>query len=306
MKVHGVFEGGGVRGVALAGAAAAALDAGYEFDRVAGTSAGALVAALLAADYTPDEIAGSVCETSWRELLQPVFGSRIPGIGRHLALLIRKGLYDSQKLEHVWGELLARHNVVSFGDLPPNRLGVVATDLTHSRGVLLPDALPDYGFEIESFPVARALRMSAAVPFMFTPVPLVNQHNGELSLMADGAMAVNFPVGMVPRDRPVLGFRLAPDGDAHENDHLTVAGPFSLAKSVVLAGIRARYALPRPAEVGVTIIQVFVEADLDFDMTGAEARRVFDRARASVTSQLMGSTMSLADSPSCEPLRSSA
>jgi NTE family protein len=304
MNVHGVFEGGGVRGVALAGAAAAALDAGYEFDRVVGTSAGALVASLVAADFTADEIAGSVCETSWPDLLQPVFGSRIPGIGRHLALLTRKGLYESQKLEHVWGELLARHNVVTFGDLPPNRLGVVATDLTHSQGVLLPDALPDYGYEIDRFPVARALRMSAAVPFMFTPVPLVNRHNGDRVLMADGAMAANFPVGMVPRDRPVLGFRLAPDGDTHDNDHMKVGGPFTLARSVVVAGIRARYALPRPAEVGVTILQVPVEADLDFDMTGIEARRVFDRARAAVTSQLTGSTTPLVQSPACEPLGS--
>jgi NTE family protein len=306
MKVHGVFEGGGVRGVALAGAAAAALDASYEFDRVVGTSAGALVASLLAADYTADEIAGSVCETSWPELLKPVFGSRIPGIGRHLALLSRKGLYDSQKLEDVWGELLARHGVATFGDLPPNRLGVVATDLTHSQGVLLPDALPEYGYEIDRFPVARALRMSAAVPFMFTPIPLINRRTGDHMLMADGAMAANFPVGVVPRDRPVLGFRLAPDGDAHENDHLRVGGPFTLARSVVVAGIRARYALPRPAEVGVTILQVPVKEDLDFTMTGTEARHVFDRARREVASQLSVSTLPIAESPVCEPLKSTA
>jgi NTE family protein len=306
MKVHGVFEGGGIRGVALAGAAAAALDAGYEVDRVAGTSAGALVASLLAADFTANETAGSVCETSWPELLKPVFGSRIPGIGRHIALLSRKGLYDSQKLEDVWGELLARHGVVTFGDLPPNRLGVVATDLTHSQGVLLPDALPEYGYEIDRFPVARALRMSAAVPFMFTPVPLINRRTGDHMLMADGAMAANFPVGMVPRDLPVLGFRLAPDGDAHENDHLKVGGPFTLARAVVVAGIRARYALPRPAGVGVTVLQVPVEGDLDFTMTGTEARHVFDRARREVASQLSMSTLPIAESPVCGQLKSTA
>ena len=43
MKVNVVFEGGGVSRVALAGAAAAALDAGYEFSNRWGTSAGALV-----------------------------------------------------------------------------------------------------------------------------------------------------------------------------------------------------------------------------------------------------------------------
>lgn len=47
--VNAVFEGGGVRGAALAGAAAAALDHGYRFEHVVGTSAGAMVASLISA-----------------------------------------------------------------------------------------------------------------------------------------------------------------------------------------------------------------------------------------------------------------
>ena len=57
MEIDGVFEGGGVRGIALAGAAAATLDRGYSFHRAVGTSAGALVAALLVSGYGPDELA---------------------------------------------------------------------------------------------------------------------------------------------------------------------------------------------------------------------------------------------------------
>jgi predicted acylesterase/phospholipase RssA len=49
LPITGVFEGGGVRGVALAGAAAAALDHGFRFARAVGTSAGALVGSLVAA-----------------------------------------------------------------------------------------------------------------------------------------------------------------------------------------------------------------------------------------------------------------
>ncbi len=43
MDIDRIFEGGGIRGIALAGVAAAAMDAGYEFRRTAGTSAGAMV-----------------------------------------------------------------------------------------------------------------------------------------------------------------------------------------------------------------------------------------------------------------------
>src|SRR6266705_5775254 len=44
-----VLEGGGVKGIGLAGAVLALDEAGYRFRRVAGTSAGAVAAAIIAA-----------------------------------------------------------------------------------------------------------------------------------------------------------------------------------------------------------------------------------------------------------------
>lgn len=55
-KVDGVFEGGGVKGIAFVGAIAATEDAGYEFENVAGTSAGSIVASVIAAGYSAAEI----------------------------------------------------------------------------------------------------------------------------------------------------------------------------------------------------------------------------------------------------------
>lgn len=286
MKVNAVFEGGGVRGVALAGAAAAALDAGFEFEQSVGTSAGALVSSLLAAGFDSEDMARSICNISWPTLLRPVPGARIPGIGRHWALLSRRGLHNSRRLETVWGDLLAERGIRTFGDLRPGSLGVVVTDLSHSRGVVFPEGVRAYGYEPDEFPVARALRMSAAVPFFFTPVRLRDRANGDVTLMADGAMSANFPAGVVDKSRPVLGFRLVLDDQAHENEHIQVRGPFSLARSVVVAGIRARYALPRPEEPGVSLIHVPVRNDVDFDMSSDEARAVFDRARSAAASQL--------------------
>lgn len=43
MKIDGVFEGGGVRGIAHVGAICALAEKGYEWERVAGTSAGAII-----------------------------------------------------------------------------------------------------------------------------------------------------------------------------------------------------------------------------------------------------------------------
>ena len=53
MQVFGIFEGGGAKGLAHAGAIAVAQELGVQFVGVAGTSAGAIVAALVAVGYTP-------------------------------------------------------------------------------------------------------------------------------------------------------------------------------------------------------------------------------------------------------------
>lgn len=283
-SVTGVFEGGGVRGVALAGAAAAALDQGYQFDRAVGTSAGALIGSLVAAGYNGHELARAVCSASWPALLDPVFGTRIPIIGKHIALTTRRGLYRGNILEQVWSDLLARKQIRTFGDLAPGALSVVVTDLNHGRGVSLPEDLPKYGLDPDTFPVARAVHMSAAVPFLFTPVPLFDRTTGESVLMSDGAMAANYPIGLAGHDRPILGFRLINDGTAHP--HETIAGPATLARAVVIAGIRARYDLPRDPVAGATIVEVPVAAELDFDMDNTEARAVFDRGRSSAAAQL--------------------
>ena len=64
-RITGGFEGGGVKGIALAGAAAAALDRGYEFDQTVGTSAGAMVASLVSAGFGPGELRQAVTEIDW-------------------------------------------------------------------------------------------------------------------------------------------------------------------------------------------------------------------------------------------------
>ena len=283
-RVNGVFEGRGVRGVALAGAAAAALDAGYRFEHLVGTSAGGMVASLLAAGYEAEEMSCVVGEVDWPGLLDPVPGSRLPVIGRHIALMAHKGLYRGDRLESVWADLLERKGVKTFGDLAPDELDVIATDINHSVGVRLPGGLTRYGIDPLWFPVARAVRMSAAVPFLFKPVPLQDRRIGERVLMADGAMAANFPIGVARRDLPVLGFRLVDDGSEHPHYH--VRGPATLARSIVVAGIRARYSLPRNTETGATVIYVPVSADLDFSMSGAQAQAAFDRGRAAAGEQL--------------------
>lgn len=278
--VHGVFAGGGIKGIALAGAAAGAMDRGYRFDRVVGTSSGAMVASLLAAGYTASELADAVPEIPWPDLADRAFGSAIPGLGKHLALLRGLGQHRGDKLEKEWRRLLRFKGVKHFSDLPADSLKVVATDLTHQRGVMLPADLADYGVIPERFPVARAVRMSTAVPFFFRPVPLRNMRTGETSHFADGALAANFPLRIAPweDDRPVIGFRFV--DSQLPKPAVDVNGPLSLVRAVVGAAVRASGTLRGALMDRAMMVEIPAERDpLDFDVTPVIARHLFEGGR---------------------------
>ena len=270
-----VLEGGGVKGIALAGAAAAAMDAGHVFDAAVGTSAGALVGSLLVAGYSSDELRDTVCSLDWPGLLDPAPIGEIPLIGKHLSVLLWKGMYKGDALEATWSDLLAAKGISTFGDLPDRSLRIVVTDLTHSRGVVFPGGLSEYGIDPKGFSVARAVRISATVPFVFRPIRLRHRGTGDLADLVDGGLASKYPIQLADFERKVLGFRLAEPLGPHT--HHKIRGPLSLAAAVVTSGIAAREHLPvLCANVGDTITMTVDRDPLDFNLSAADARAMFD------------------------------
>src|SRR5512144_2036470 len=81
----GVFEGGGCRASAYAGAYSSAYEHGVRFSEVAGTSAGAIVAALIAAGAEPEFLLNELRELDFRDFLyapkRPVFSSHLGSLG---------------------------------------------------------------------------------------------------------------------------------------------------------------------------------------------------------------------------------
>lgn len=281
----GVFEGGGVKGIALAGAAGAALDAGIRFRRVVGTSAGALVGSLVAAGFDRPALESAVGEVDWRSLVDPRPLGRLPGFGPHLAMLMGRGVARGAQLERAWAALLRRRGIVTFADLPEQALRVVATDITHGRGVVLPDGLPAMGLDPRRFPVARAVRASASVPFLFEPVTLVNPATGERSVLVDGAFAARYPLQLVQVGMPTVGFRLVPPPESHE--HHRIRGPIGLAAAVISAGMTARETLPVLCRNATLVVEVMVDhPPFDFDLDGAAAAELFESGRRQAAAQL--------------------
>ena len=99
-----VCEGGGVRGIGLVGAVHALAAAGYEFPRVAGSSAGAVVASMVAALQAAGEPLSRLDELAqnidYSKFADPTLLARIPIVGPALSLVTRDGLYQGDYLEN--------------------------------------------------------------------------------------------------------------------------------------------------------------------------------------------------------------
>lgn len=212
MYIDGVFSGGGIKGLALVGACAAIEERGFRFKRVAGTSAGSLIAGLLAAGYTSAEMAGILGDLDLKKFLdsrKTIFPSALT---KWLFVYWRLGLYKGDELECWIAEKLAAKGLRTFGDLAPDALRIIASDLTNGRLLILPDDLPKYGVDPRTFPVARAIRMSCSLPFFFEPVKLRDRVG--MNIVVDGGVLSNFPMWLFDKDnvkkvRPVLGVKLS-------------------------------------------------------------------------------------------------
>jgi NTE family protein len=223
-----VFEGGGVKGIGLAGAYSVISERGFRPHGVAGTSAGAIMAALVAAGYSADELAELVRTMPYATFKDRGWEDRVPLIGRELSVVLDHGVYEGRAFHQWIGERLAAKGITKFGQLvDPDaddpaqryRLRVIASDVTHRRMLVLPNDAGHLGLDPDELEIAYAVRMSMSIPFFFEPVIHTNPKTGEDHLIVDGGMLSNFPVwlfdceGREPR-WPTFGLMLA-ERDPH-------------------------------------------------------------------------------------------
>jgi NTE family protein len=232
-RVDLVFEGGGVKGIGLAGAFSYLDEQGFKPQRVAGTSAGAITAALVAAGYSGQELQSLVLEQMKFKSFED--GGRWP-VSQALELAAHKGLHPGKYFESWMRERLEDKGITKFGQLRvPNgdgadapdavqySLQVIASDITEQRMLVLPrDAEEHLGLDPDELEIAAAVRMSMSIPIFFDPV-VYHDHRKphDQRLIVDGGLLSNFPVwlfdtppGQVPR-WPTFGLLLvAPNQQA--------------------------------------------------------------------------------------------
>lgn len=258
IPADGVFQGGGIKGLAIAGAL-------LEFEsnerlrverwaNVAGTSAGAILAAYLAAGHTAEELAALIDRApfaSFQDWGPP--GTKL--VGGSLNFIRRRGLARGERFRQWFDRELGG---MAFGDVTnppedgkppahPYRLRMIAADVTNKRILVLPDDLHRYrmpgrkqAIDPDTFPVANAVRMSLSIPYFFEPVELVDGDTGKSATIVDGGTVSNFPVWLFDSDRaivrrPTFGLRLVggrPIGAGAKMFVRTLGWPFALAADI--------------------------------------------------------------------------
>ncbi len=240
LKADAVFEGGGVKGIGLVGAVAVAEERGYQWQNVAGTSAGAIVATLLSAGYTAAEMKEIMEKLDYNDFKDSGLLDKVPLVGKIASLIFEKGIYEGKWFENWMRGLLKKKGKETFGNLIADefqnderyrfKLRVIASDISSGRMLVLPQDIADFGIRPEDLNIVAAVRMSMSIPFFYEPVRLRNMKTNQVSYIVDGGILSNFPVwlfdteGAIP-EWPTFGFKLVEPEEGAPNQ---IRGPISL------------------------------------------------------------------------------
>lgn len=236
-----VFEGGGVRGIAYAGALNVLDKRGMlqQVERVGGTSVGAITALLLAVGYSTDEMTAILSDLH----IERFNDGRWFFIGGLHRMIRRFGWYRGERFERWLEELIKRKTGnpdLTFAQLHQRRqqgckdLYVTGTNLTAQRTVIFshlhtPDMI-----------LKTAVRISMSVPLYFGAFFLDEQQRvvrrprkGQMyQLFVDGGLTANYPLDLFDTEgQPnpeTLGLKLErPEQLTHDQANTGLA-PYSI------------------------------------------------------------------------------
>jgi predicted acylesterase/phospholipase RssA len=259
----GVFQGGGCRAAAFAGAYTEAVEHDVHFAEVAGTSAGSITAALIGAGAKPAQLSKSIADLDFKQFMaepDPVPRSAMSVLVRSTLSVLRRtplarytyfvshlGMYSSSEIQK-WVEqelhLLLPHignRPIRFGDLPIPTW-VVATDLkTGNVETWSTRSTPNEE-------VAPAVRASCSIPVFFQPVA---------SRYVDGGTLSNLPTFVFsgPGDRPLSSRILAFTLEAQDDDP-DLSSASGLVRSLLNAVVDGSRDLQLHIQRGVHVISI--------------------------------------------------
>lgn len=171
-----VLSGGGVRGLAHAGALQALNELKIKVDIISGTSSGALIGVLYSAGVEPIEMVTYVKKKKLFDISELSFNF--------------KGLLHNSVFKSILKENVPQQ---TFEELPIPVI-VCATDFTHGKPIYF-----------ESGPLAEFVVASCSIPFIFPPITYNH------SSLVDGGLLDNFPVmPLQNRCKKIIGIHVNP------------------------------------------------------------------------------------------------
>lgn len=300
-SADGVFSGGGIKGLAFAGALAGAEAAGYtRWHELAGTSAGAITAMALAVGYDAGALKRSLDKYDFNRIAD--YGSPIHALGAVGDLLLHESIVKGDELTRWVRALLGEAPLAgvgpdtTFGELrelqPDGQLVVVGTDIAHSRAVAFPHDLilyqDEHGRPIDpdGFPLYKAVRISASYPFFFPPVRgLWDRSTEKEGVFVDGGVASAFPLFVFDKPQPqhpTWGFHLHAGFDAKEEQpsHRDIGGvtwPKEMLEGILDTAMNAldKFEAQRFAS-RVIPIPTGAVSTLNFNLSSSEKEYLYD------------------------------
>jgi NTE family protein len=311
-EADGVFQGGGVKGIALAGALLAFADHGdiaiEKWVNVAGTSAGAIIAAYLAVGHRPQDLEKLMRRTPYASFQDWGPGGEIAGgawnLARHHGLAHGEAFraWLDRELDGATFASVRREDTAPDKGGDPYRLRLIASDVTQHRMLVLPADLSAYRrpgtdqpIDPDAFKIADAVRMSMSIPFFFQPVLLESAQTGKACTIVDGGILSNFPVWLFDVDkavtRPTFGFHLTGGkgvGEGFEHILATLGWPVKFAIDMVRTASEAwdeRF-MTHSTIVRTCPVPSGNVAATDFELTDADQRQLLDGGRQAANTYL--------------------
>jgi NTE family protein len=291
-EADAVFAGGGIKGLAFAGALEVAEANGYtDWQQLAGTSAGAITAMALAVGYSAATLRKLLEEFNFEKIAD--YGAPF-GIGEAENLLLRRGLTHGKALLEWIEELLVRAptKARTFGDLGKDKLRVIGSDLAHERMVVFPDDAALYAdehgtqYKPAELPIALAVRISAGYPYFFPPIAINDAATGKEGVLVDGGVTSAFPVFLFDHEqpkRPTWGFRLYGGLPPEQSPYQPIHGPtwpIDMLKGVLSTSIDALDQLEMKAYASRTIaIPTGAVSTLNFHLSKAEKDFLYESGK---------------------------
>jgi len=300
-EADAVLSAGGVNVFALLGALRGVAEHPVKpierWVNIAGTGWGALAAAFLALGRPLEELEALLHDTELPRLAdRGLAGSLGSGL---LAAAFSGALFRGRALTKWLDRSLQG---ATFADVRAEgnyRLRLLAADLTHAELLVLPDDLPRYRLpatskpiEPDAFPLALALRMSMALPYLFPAVELERLDPRHRAAIVDGTQFAELPVWMFDTERPArptFGFQVR----RGERVTTAVSYPWVVPRAVRLAldiarttasasdrrfaahSSRVRTVTVDPGLVGATDFQLSDEQKTTLVGVGRSAARTF-------------------------------